>query len=113
MASVLEVIFLVQFIAFIAMFLVRVYNLITVGEFFKNNGRNTAIMLFIGTLLAYGLGIVSMIYGYETLFYGTLMTLESWMLPFTVVMFFAELFIYLWLPLGQKGARYVPDGGRR
>lgn len=86
-----DTIFLVQLILFTGAFFLKVYNVMTVGEFYSGK---MAFMSFIGSLLLYGLGLVLLLYDPAEKIIITLFTLQTWLFLMTIFLTIAETLIY-------------------
>lgn len=96
-----EVLFLIQFLVFIAITLYKLYNILSN---FETYDIKTGFMLFVLTWLCFGVGMVINItaVGYAidsagtiNLVFSQLFTLESWLVILNTLFMLIELFLFL------------------
>lgn len=92
MANIYEIIFVLQLLIFISVFLVKIYNLMCVAKFYD---IQKAILFFILAMLAYGVGLVTTLLGHDEWLFSILLQLETWFIVLIVALFLGELFLYL------------------
>ena len=89
MTTLYDMFFLLQFIVIIVIILVKLYNVMSLGETYD---IRISILLFIGYFIAYGVAFVVFLLDPEELLYLQLFRLESWLIVLNVVFLMAELF---------------------
>lgn len=75
MASLYDVLFLMQFIIVILILLFKLYNVMNLGSIYGIAG---IILTTVGYLIAYIIGLVVLMLSPENILYGTLLNLETW-----------------------------------
>lgn len=88
-----EFLFIVQLLVFVGLLLVKFYNVISVGRAYD---LRWSFVLFVGSLLAYGVGFVVLLLDFEESLYLELFKLETWSLGVVFLFLFVEL-VYWWL----------------
>lgn len=115
MAGLYNAFYAVQFFLFLGIFLIKIYNVMSVGRFYesarqrKNDseveqdegmikdphiGPKISFILFAATILLWGVALLVFLADPEEQLFYTLFMLQSWMLPVHVLMLFSELMIY-------------------
>lgn len=92
MANIYDAFFILQFLICIIIILVKLYNIMSVGEFYD---IKIIWLTFIGYFLAYAIGFVAFLANPEILIFLMLFKLETWFLLLVVCLFFGELLIHL------------------
>lgn len=87
-----ETLFLIQLIVFISVFLLKVFNVMSVGQF---TDWRIAITTLILALFSFGVGLVLSLLNYTDMLFIALFQVESWLLAFVVLLFIAEL-MFAW-----------------
>lgn len=82
-----EAVFLIQFAIVVLIALGKLLNVSRKGEMW---GWEISTVMLIGFAFTWGVGFITTIYSVNAL-YSTLFTLESWVLPFVIILFFAEV----------------------
>lgn len=87
-----EFLFILMILAYLGIFLAKVYNIFTLGKFYD---FRMVWILFIGSLLSWGIAMVIKILSYETLTFIYLHNLMSWGLALHVLFLIVEIFFYM------------------
>jgi hypothetical protein len=94
MASVGDVFFLIQFIAFLAIIMAKFINVLSGGKLYQvtDEGYNGiyAFVFFIGGLITWAIGFVTLLVD-PTILTLSLFRLETWLLPLHFVFLIIEL----------------------
>lgn len=85
-------VFVLQFLAVIGIFLVKLYNILTNGELYD---ARAVWLLFIGWCLAYCMGLVVFLLNPTEKLFLVFFQLETWLLVFNIVFLLAELFLIM------------------
>ena len=88
MATFAEMIFLVQFLAVIGIFLLKLYNVMNFGKFY---GGQILFLGLIGYIMAWGVGLFTMIINYTQSLYRVLFVFESVTMPLVIGLTLAEI----------------------
>lgn len=103
MASMVSVLFIAEFIVALALFLAKVYNVMSLGRFYmveeledgtKKLSMRMPLILFILNGLLLGVGNLSLMYSLDGLM-GRLFSLQSLLFILTIMMLIFEFFLYL------------------
>jgi len=92
MANVYDAFFILQFLVFIVIILLKLYNIMSLGKIYE---IKMVFLTFIVSLIAYAIGFISLMANPETLIYLMLFQLETWLLILSIVLLFGELFFFL------------------
>jgi len=85
-----EFIFIIQFLAFIGIFLAKLYNLFSMGQWYD---MRIGWILLIGAFLAYGVGFTISMHQQAELGFLSLFQYQIWGLGIHVLLMLAELFV--------------------
>lgn len=88
--NIVHAFFMISFTVSVAILLAKVYNLLSVGEWYD---IKTAFLLFVGYLLAWLVGLVCVLMDLTTPILNTLFKLQTWLLVVTVMALIVELFL--------------------
>lgn len=105
MVNASEIVFIVQFLVAIAIMFFQLYNVMSVGKIYD---YRKSILLFCGSLLAYGVGLVIFLLDVETLLYGSMMFIQSVVVIISGFLFVSELFLLI----ASKSQEIMPRMGR-
>lgn len=103
-----DVVFIIQLILFISIFLTMLYNIMTWGEIID---LKKSFLLFILAVISWGFGFVISIYGFSYRLYLLLFQLENILLYLVVLFFFVIIIINLSKRFIGKGQAY--DGNNK
>lgn len=92
MTNFLDVVFILQFIAIIGIFLYKLYNILHKAQ--KYDFR-VAILLFVGFAISWSLGLINIMYNISSTIYIQLFKFETWLFAFNIIFLLVELFL-LW-----------------
>lgn len=88
--NIIHAFFMISFFTCIAILLAKVYNLLSVGEWYD---LRTAFLLFIGYLLAWLVGLICVFMDLDTQILITLFKLQTWLVLINVAALIVELFL--------------------
>ena len=92
MTNYIDALFLLQFLVFFGLIGLKLINIFREATIYK---MDIFIMTWIGLVFSYGIGLICTIINYETLSTGILFNFESVFFLFAIVLFMAELFLYI------------------
>ena len=78
-------------LAYVGIFLAKLYNMFTVATWYD---KKLTWILFIGSVIAWGIALLIRLHEYDTYIYGTLHDLMSYMLAFQTLFLVAELIMH-------------------
>lgn len=104
--SFYDTLFILQFLAVITLLGLKLYNLMSVGEFYD---FKIAVLTFIGYFLAWGVGLIVIMVNPTEVIYFQLLKIETWFILLIVVSFIAEVFYYLKDVVVQPRQAYKPQ----
>ena len=88
--NIVHAFFMVSFLVSVSILLCKVYNLLSVGEWYD---VRTGFMLFIGYLIAWLVSMVCVLMDLTTPILNTLFKLQTWFILINVIALIAELFL--------------------
>ena len=107
MNSFYNVLFMLQFFAFLAILGAKVYNLMQAGAWYD---IKAGFLLFAGSILAWGLGmIVLLVDSGDEILFSVLLRIESAALTLMVLFMVAELFFFM----GNKAQEIIKPHNAR
>jgi hypothetical protein len=103
MPSLTEMLFLLQFIALVALVGMKLYNLMNMGRIYE---VSIVWLMFIGGIFMYGLGMMISILGYEELIYIQIFGYERMLLLLLAIFHMIEVLLIMSnVPTGALGQR--------
>lgn len=96
MPTLIEVIFAIQFLVVISITFLKLYNVMSAGKFYD---LKMSFLLFIGLVIFWGVGMVTVsidattITEFDELLPSSLFQIESWLLSINLIFLFVELFL--------------------
>jgi len=92
MTNYIDALFLMQFLIFFGLIGTKLLNVFRQGSLYK---MDIFILTWVSLVFTWGIGFICMIINYETWTMGILFSIESLFFIFSLVLFFAELFMYI------------------
>lgn len=106
----LEVMFMLQFIVVMLLFLFKLFNVFT-GSRFTN--INVSVITLIGFIIAWGTGLIVVLHDIgANLAFNSLFKLEAWLFALYFIFFLVELFFFYGQTITGQISRYTPERRR-
>lgn len=101
MTNFLDMLFILQLIAVLGISFYKLYNIMHKATKYD---ITISILLFIGFFIAWGFGLINIMFNYGSVIYIQIFLLETWFILLNVIFFFIEVVFFV---LRQLPSRYV------
>jgi len=92
MSNYIDALFLLSFLGFFGLIALKLINIFREAKIYK---MDIFIMTWVALVFCFGIGLICTIINYETISTGILFNFESVFFLFSIVLFMAELFLYI------------------